>query len=394
MNRGVWLAASAALLCACAPAAPPEELTLDLGDFEDYAYWYNYERDSAPEPQPFEADPLHVMATGKIRAVPDVAVIVATVAAEDDNESRAVDRVSQQVNAVQAALTGRDVETGFTALRSRPDYDQACLNANRAAQQRQREIRNDYWFNRRLDEQGDTQTRRRPAKPRLSERVCQAQAIRISTDMVIRISPASDAGEVLRSLGEAGAERARLYGYDFSDFDALYQQAAEAAVRNARAKAEAVASGAKGELGSIVEMSVSAPSRLGRFGPQPTVIRPPRPRSGDGVTALDSYNQILAETRRRIPPAPPPPAMVYQESVDEIIVTAASVQKSQTLAPKVQSGVSASGGSELASASTGTNALTMSLMSGPQTIEVTARLSYAYPTLLDGIVIQDPDAPE
>ena len=310
--------------------------------------------------------------------------------------------IRRAVSARSAVVT---IETGFTALRSSPEYDPACLNANNAARRRHNEIRNDFFFNKRLDDRGDTQTRRRPPKPRLLERVCQAEAIRISTDMVIRVRPAEAAGEVLRALGDAGAESARLFGYDFSNYDALYADAADAAVSNARAKAEAVSSGAGGTLGEIVEMSVSAPDRIGRFGPQPTVIRPPRPSSGNGVNALQSYRDragqdpVEGRLNRYAAPAP----VMAMEAADEIVVTATKRQATRSPAPvtvsalTAEAGVTANagpttiGGSSGSGSSLGSNALTMSLMSGPQTIEVAARLAFAYPTPLDGIVIQEPD---
>jgi uncharacterized protein YggE len=390
----------AVVLVACAPAK--SDIQIDLGDVDDYAAWLIASGQEV-EPIPFEADPLIVSADGIVRAVPDIAVIVATLKADDANESRAVDTVSGTINAVQAALSDRIVETGFTALRSRPDYDERCLNTNVEARRRHGQISNDYWFNRRLDERGNTETRRRLDRPRLRQQVCQATTIEVSTQMVIRVQPASDAGAVLRALGDAGASEANLFGYDFSDYDSLYQAAAQQAVVNAKAKADAVSTGAHGPLGELVDMTVSPPKRIRRFGPQPIVIRPKRPSSGNGVSALQSHSDRQAEVQNVGGYAPPPaPNMVWAResgAYDEIIVTGSRMQRDTVSSPaSLVERRSTDGFSDLASsqasvsgAARSSNALTMSLMSGPQTIRVSATLSYAYPTPLDGVLITERD---
>lgn len=377
---------------ACAPSTP--NVQIDLGDLGDYSEWL-IESGKEVGPIPFEADPLVVSAEGTVRAVPDIAVIVATLKADDANESRAVDMVSGTINAVQSALSDRTVETGFTALRSRPDYDERCQNINAQARQRHSQISNDYWFNRRLDERGDTETRRRPDRPRLEQQVCQARTIEVSTQMVIRVQPASDAGAVLRALGDAGASEANLFGYDFSDYDSLYQAAAEQAVLNAKAKADAVSKGAHGPLGELVDMTVSPPERIRRFGPQPIVIRPKRPSSGNGVGALQSHYYRRGVGEYIDGYAPPAPNIARMMTEDEVIVTGSRVKRDSVISPAPVVAPTANdvfsdgvnGSVETGGMAGSSNALTMSLMSGPQTIRVSATLSYAYPTPLDGVII-------
>lgn len=399
MNRPFWIF-GAAMLAACAPVK--STVQLDLGDYDDYAQWL-IERGEEADPVPFEADPLVVSANGEVRAVPDIAVIIATIKANNANESRAVDAVSATVNAVQAALSMRTVETGFTALNSQPKYDETCQNINQDARRRHSQIRSDYLFNKRLDDRGDTETKRRPARPRLDQRVCRAQTIDVSTRMVIRVQPASDAGAVLRALGDTGASEATLFGYDFSDFDSLYQTAAQNAVVNARTKAEAVSKGANGSLGELVAMTVTPPHRVARFGPQPTVIRPKRPPSGDGVDALRSHmlrQQKEQQSRRAAPSFTASPARAYTAREDTIVVTGSRIKRDEFSDSARLQGVGASQSRDLgvvglADMQTGgtvsSNALTMSLMSGPQTIRVSATLSYVYPTLLDGVIIAERD---
>lgn len=422
MNK-LWFGA-ALILCAC---APQKNVMVDLGDVDDYR---DFLEDRADEeaPEPFKPEPLYVSAIGKVRAQPDIAVITAAISAENKNESAAMDEMSKIVNAVQDALSGQEIETGFTGINSRREFDETCRNDVQSAVQRHNQITSDYWFNRRLDQRGDTKTKRRPAKARISQKVCAAQSLKVSTQMVIRIQPADAAGDVLRALSDAGAENARLFGYDFTDYDGLYQKAAEKAVTMAREKAEAIARLAGATLADIESFSVSGPSRTGRFGPQPNVIRPARPYQGQSGSVVDRQTNQRSSSYA----APAPTVMnddivvtgsrlardyatdrdsmvaetvIVQEASTELVTipaqwetiyengqarrvvkTPASVQertipavtKMQTRRVKNGSGAAAT-----------TNALSMSLLSGPQTISVTANLSYNYETPLDGKIIMD-----
>ena len=158
------------------------------------------------------------------------------------------------------------------------------------------------------------------------------------------------------------------------------------------------------------------PARLRRFGPQPRVVRAPRPRTGDGMPALRSFemaelrHQVEAKERQddtvivtasrlaadSIAPDPPPPQLSRSDFeaeplqvTDEALMRDLGllgpsdfVTKPATLAERVVP----SGGPT-------TNALAMTLMSGPQVIRVSARLSFDYATPLDGMILTDEDAP-
>ncbi len=437
-----FLLLGAALTCVAALAAcSPNQPSIDLGDLEDYADFLEDQGDIMP-PIPFKAEPLSVTATGKVRATPDIAVITATISAEDVNESKAVNAMSEIINAVQSSLSAQDVETGFTGINSRREFDQKCRNANLVASQRHSQIQGDYWFNRRLDQRGDTETKRRADIPRVAQTVCNAQSIKVTTNMVIRIQPADAAGDALRALADAGAENARLFGYDFTDYDSLYQDAAAKAVKMARNKAETIASLSGATLGEIETFMVGTPSRTGRFGPQPNVIRPARPYQGQSGSAVD--RQVRKNSKRQYGTKPPPPSMVraapapeveyspmmmedqimatgsrqaaggggytsgealtetivVQEASTELMVIPATYETVyengvarrvvKTPASTVERSIPAVTKTIQRRSST-TNALSMSLLSGPQTIEVTANLSYAYDTPLDGKVIVEPE---
>ncbi|WP_427452061.1 SIMPL domain-containing protein [Litorimonas sp. WD9-15] len=407
MNK--LLLGAAILLTGCTAQTPTEQVVLDMGDLEDYMYFMEDRDEEIREPVPFKAEPLFVSAIGKVQAQPDIAVITARISATDKNESKATEEMGGIINAVQASLSGLEIETGFTAIVSNREFDQACLNENNFAWQRHTQITQDYYFNRNLDQRGDTKTKRRPAKERVPQQVCMAQEIEVATNMVIRVQPPEAAGDVLRALSDAGAENARLYGYDFTDYDALYQDAAAKAVTLAREKAETVARIAGGELGEIESFSVSKPERTGRFGPQPNVIRPANRYQGQDGSVIDRHLEVDGsgwQTPRKRRPAPAPfigGGMSGEEDV--IVVTASRIQspmatpepisvadfeETQTVTQEAATYVTSTG-QEVRQSGNNTNALSISLLSGPQTISVAARLGYSYSTPLDGKIIVDPD---
>lgn len=406
MSRAAGFAAL--LLLGGCTVAQDSAPRLDLGEAEDYAEWLE-EQGETPVPLPFSGDPIDVSATGEVRAEPDVAVITATLASEDRVESRALDAVAVQINAVQEALQAYDAQTGFTAIGSEVERSEACEERNRVARQRHARIRSDLAYNRRQLAQGITTDLRAPL-PRLTQEVCEAQAFRVFTQLSVRVSPASVAGDVLAALGEAGAEETRLAGYDFADYDALYQEAADAAVTLARRKAEIAARGAGTELGEVTAFSITRPGRLRRFGPQPRIVRPERPSAGNPEPALSAHRRRVAagpQAARNIAPPPPPPAIMMEDyskgagfdsaRTRQVTQPAATVER---VIPAVTRTNERGGRVVVQEASTEfvaippqpqSNALVMSLQSGPQTIRATARMSFSYTTPLDGVVIVSAD---
>lgn len=409
----------------------PETMTYQ--DLNAYNIWVNSQKNKAAD-EGFDAIPLSVNATGKVKAVPDIAVITARVSAKDLNESKAMNEVSETINAVQLALKDSDVETGFTAMNSAVKLDQNCLNENFLAQQRYNEISSDYWFNKRLDDRGDEETKRRDMKPRLSQATCKVETVEVTTNMVIRVRPASDAGKVLNALGNANVSSGQLFGYDFSDYDSLYQEAAAKAVSGARKKAEMIARVAKTELGEITNFRVNGPSRTGRFGPQPNIVN--RHRGGaqgyapigaapvfetisepvvvqeastELVTIPATYETVM-ETRVVQPQYTDGsgnfvPAVTKQVSRRVVKTPARTQERVIPAVTKTETrrvikhaagshaagafrGVSSSSYSSSAGSTTPqSNALQMSLLSGPQTVSVTAYLSYDYKTPIDGTIV-------
>lgn len=419
MRTAVGLASVSCLLglAACQPNNSRASLTA-----EDFDAWHDWsEQQEYKEVKAgFKAVPLHVDAVGKVEALPDIAVITARVSAKDLNESRALDEVVRKINDVQTALKTQEVETGFTSVRSAVKMDQSCLNENNQARERQGQITTDYWFNQRLDNRGDTETERREAKPRLAESICDVETIEVTTHMVVRVSPASEAGTVLKAFGDAKVSSARLYGYDFSDYDALYQEAAEKAVKAARKKAEMIARVAQTELGEITSFRVNGPARTGRFGPQPSVVNrhqgvrsgfaagysPPifetvsetvvvQEASAELVTIPATYETVtetvVVQPSYRDGDGNFVPAVTKQIS-RRVVKTPASTRERTVPAVTKQETrrvIKVPAGASPAAPNAQSNALQMSLLSGPQTISVAAYLSYDYKTPIDGSVVPD-----
>ena len=398
---GAYFTTTLAALLMAGCTAQTDRIELALGDAEDY-YDFLEERDDEEKPVPFKPEPLTVSATGKVEAKPDIAVITASIVAEDKNESRAVNEMGQIINAVQTALKGRQIETGFTGINSSREFDETCRNDNRFAQFRHNEIRNDYYFNKSLDDRGDTETKRREPKPRLAQKTCFAQTIKVSTNMVIRIEPADAAGDVLRALSDAGAENSRLFGYDFVDYDALYQEAAAKAVKLAREKAAIVARVAGGTLGEIESFSVSGPSRTGRFGPQPNVIRPAQRYEGPSGSAIDrrlrdhkhKSNRGNRNNNYTYPSPPPQTFTCWNGSFVHDLNSCPALAVSQA-APSVEfkstSGFSQSFASADASASTNADASVSGL---EEVVVQEAFVEYVtipatYETVTENVVVQE-----
>lgn len=364
-----------------------DRVWIDWGHVEDYVEFLEDEGEIEP-PEPFKAVPLEVRASAEVRGVPDIAVITASMSAKDTLESRAVDDVATRVNAVQAAIARFDVDVSVTDAKTTREYDPICHSENQEARQRHQLINNDHWFNKRLDQQGDTKTKRRVPMPRIAQKICKAQSIEARTDLVIRVSPPDAAGDVLQALADAGADSSRLYGYDFSNYDALYQEAAAKAVSKARTKAEMIALHAKADLGEIVEFYVGRPARTGRFGPQPTIINKSSARAalskryrGAGFVAPAPVTSIAQDSF----------AGGYSDVADEIIVTGSRLAISKTGRDLNKQNDLDDAGEEDVVPTSRNNALQMSLLSGPKSIRVSASLSYDYKTVIDGSVVPQED---
>ncbi|MGB0908351.1 MAG: SIMPL domain-containing protein [Maricaulaceae bacterium] len=427
MNRhAVWGSALALTWGLTACQAKTEVAPLNHNDVQAYNSWLA--KQDMPEHEGFDAKALGVSAAGKVKAVPDIAVITAQIKAKDLNESKAFNQVSESVTAIDAALRGQAVEINFLGIGSFVNRDEVCQSENALAQTRHSNIQSDYWFNKRLENRGDKDTKRREMKPRLKQAICDITDIQVALNMVVR-APASEAGAVLKTLTDQGADAVQLYGYDFSDYDALYQEAAEKAVTQARMKAELIARAAGTQLGEIKVMSLSAPERQKRYGPQGAIVGgtfgKPTVRHASNFGVLPAVFGTISETvvtqeaSTELVTAPAtyetvqetivvqPATVEYitlpNGSVQEHVVPAVTRNQSRRVVNRPSSTqeriipavtkqvtrrvVKTPARAMDLSASLEETALNMSLRSGPQTITVTAQMSYDYVTPIDGSIV-------
>ena len=394
---GLWTILAGALMGAAGLYAymdwkAEDKLVLDWGHAEDYLEFLEEEGEIDP-PEPFKAQPLTVQASAEVRDVPDIAVITASMTAKDTLESRAVDNVAARVNAVQTAIAGFDVDVSVTDAKTTRNYNPICQSENSEARRRHNQINLDYLFNKQLDQKGDIKTKRRDPKPRIAQKICGAESIEARTALVIRVSPPDAAGDVLQALADAGADSTQLYGYDFSNYDALYQEAAAKAVKKARAKAEMIARYAKADLGEIVEFYVGRSARTGRFGPQPTIINRSSARTSGQFT--NRYREGFASAPSPAPAPAPAPAQSIQywdgSTSDTVVVTGSRVAISKTGHNEYKQDRLDELGEEDFVPTSRNNALQMSLLSGPKSIRVSASLSYDYKTVIDGSIVTSED---
>ena len=226
--------------------------------------------------EPFEGKPIHVTGIGRVEAVPNIAVITGLIEAKSKSDDIAMNEAAEIMNAVQDVLKDKNAELNFLQISSSELRDEDCLKHNSESDIRHNEVIQDNRFNQRIKfdiERGiNTKSKPRDPKSRLSQKLCPVLDIKASVGFVVRISPADSAADTIKILTEAGVEQVNLFGYDFEDYDALYQNAAAKAVSDARTKAELISMRSGTELLDIVEFEVDPPDRTARFGPQAVVV--------------------------------------------------------------------------------------------------------------------------
>lgn len=456
-------------LSACQQAKGPDNATIivDYDDYEDYEYWKK-ERAEDAKAQPFKPALLEVTGTGTVKATPDIAVITGTIKATGDYDHRVVDETAIITNKIQEIIAGQDVRLSFTRINASEQRDPACLRHNAEARARHNQIRSDNWYNKRLLQNKDSKEKPRKDKARIAEKVCPVTHIDGYVAFTAWVRPVEMAGDILNDFTEAGVTTVDLYGYDFSDYDALYKQASAMAVKNAKAKALMAAKTAGTQLTTLEQFYVDAPQRVSRFGPQAMVIS----NHGNRHVAAGRYRNTQESVltgggwsgpapQAVISPAPPPqPAPIYSEGLfdtaaDEVVVTGSrrhsdrfnssgsagsggqyrtvtetivvqeastelvsipttfetvyengiarrvvktpastvermipAVTKSVTRRVPINAPAQSSGPTYVGHAN---NALRMTLLAGPQTVQVNATLGYLYETPLNGKVIIDED---
>lgn len=281
MNKHLTLLGFTALmLTACNPLAGSDKLTAeDFEDFfEDYVDW-KIDQDNV-EIDPFKAKPIFVTGTGTVRATPDIAVLTGMIRTEATHHHKAVNEAAEIINRVQDIIKDKDIDLSFTTLSSAEQRDENCLAHNREAARRHSDIQSDNWFNtRERNRPEDVRQKLRPAKARMAQKLCEVTHVENYIGFTAWVRPSAEVSEYIRAFTEAGVENVNLFGFDFSNYDALYKEAAEKAVENARQKAEISARIAGTTLTTVESFSVTGTERRRRYGQQATIISPHGNRS-------------------------------------------------------------------------------------------------------------------
>ena len=424
MNR--WLIMTGLLICGSALAAcngphaslDEEDISpIDQQKMAAFNAWLAEQKSEEPM-NAFKPRPMSVSGVGRVKAAPDIAVITGTIKTKADQDDVAIDEAADIINAVQTAVKGQDVDFSFTQIRTSESRDPDCLARNVKANARYSAILRDNQYNanrqRQLEQGRDIKTKPRAPQNRLPRVVCPVTHIEATLSFAARVKPSAQAGNIINDLTAAGVNKVDLFGYDFSDYDALYKEASTKAVLDAKRKAELVAKTAGTQLTEIVSFAVDRPQRTARFGPQAMTITNHQNRnvaagnySQDQVvvtgartyTPQSSYTGATTSSYSQIPQ--PAPVASYSSfsgydgssgsnngqftvfnGVSNQVVQSTNTIVNQTgeILTRVQVPTQTSQNTAR------NNALKMSLQAGQRTITVNARLNYLYKTPIDGTV--------
>ena len=322
MSKYISVLLGSALLIGCEAKTQDPEIIIAYDDYED---WEDWKRDTEEEAkrEGFLPQPIYVSGIGKARGKPDIAVLTGMIKVKADFDHLAMDEAGEIMNKVQDTVRGEKVELSFTQVSTAEIRDPKCLEANRYARQRHRDIMADNQFNTWLKRQPkeNRQEMRKP-KARIAEQTCPVTHVEGFVRFTAWVQPVDSAGDYINAFTNAGVAEVDLFGYDFTNYDELYQNAARAAVKNAKAKAELAAKTAGTQLTTLEKFSVGPTQRTTRYGQQAMIIS----NHGNRRVAQRKYtgtqdNVLVSGQRRRFgastsaySPAPPPPPPVQSYS--------------------------------------------------------------------------------
>jgi len=411
------------LFAAC--SAPQAEQTaedispIDYHKMQAFNVWLEEQKKGEPS-KAFKAKPVQVTGKGRVRATPDIAVVTGFITTEADQDDTAMHEVAKIINAVQAAVKIKDVELNFTQIQTVEKRDNDCLVRNQKSLSHHNNIIHDNQYNanikRRLEQGLDIKLKPRKAIPRLSTEVCPVTHIEANLHFTARVKPASEAGNIINDFTAAGVNKVELFGYDFSDYDALYKEASSKAVKDAKLKAERVAEIAGTRLTDIIRFRVDSPQRLKRVGEQAMIITSHQNRHAGTQGGIGFHDSVLTSGNSgfQTTSAPTRGQFTVFNGVSNQVVQSTETIVNQTgeilcrvLIPAKYQTITRNGkterilvepakeewkpGSQAINAAnlkaSSTNALKMSLQAGQQTIIVNAYLDYLYETPIDGSVV-------
>lgn len=117
-------------------------------------------------------EPADAAAKGRVRAIPDIAVITGTITTEADQDDTAIDEAAIIINAVQEAVNSQSVDLNFTQIRTSEKRNTDCLARNQKSLLRHYAIVSDNDYNanikRRLEQGLDIKVKPRKPQKRLS----------------------------------------------------------------------------------------------------------------------------------------------------------------------------------------------------------------------------------
>jgi len=439
MNKPALFACTALLLSGCGLGG---DANLQAEDIEDYLSWK--ESQTEVEIEPFKANPIRVKGIGTVRAAPDIAVLSGVIKSKANVDYKAMDASAQIINRVQNIIDGKDIEISFTNISSVEKRDESCVAHNVKASRRHSDISTDNWFNKReLNRPKDVRQKLREPKSRILWKICEVTHVENVISFTAWVRPSGEVSDYIRAFTEAGVEQVNLFGFDFSNYDALYKEASEKAVKNAREKAEISARIAGTKLTTIETFSVTGTERRSRFGRQASIISPHGNRSltpkqrrtfSDRIIREQAAQKRRAESRRQsstrsssrtvtcpdgsrvsdinfcpvaqmVQPAPLEamacwdgtyvmnagqcPAQPAFEPSSDVVTVSATKPTNRAVGGSIPEFSNASDQNQ--SGNTQSNALRETMLSGSKTIRVSATLSYNYETPLDGVIFKVPE---
>jgi len=439
MNKPALFACTALLLSGCGLGG---DANLQAEDIEDYLSWK--ESQTEVEIEPFKANPIRVKGIGTVRAAPDIAVLTGVIKSKANVDYKAMDASAQIINRVQNIIDGKDIEISFTNISSVEKRDESCVAHNVKASRRHSDINTDNRFNKReLNRPKDVRQKLREPKSRILWKICEVTHVENVISFTAWVRPSGEVSDYIRAFTEAGVEQVNLFGFDFSNYDALYKEASEKAVKNAREKAEISARIAGTKLTTIETFSVTGTERRSRFGRQASIISPHGNRSlapkqrrafSDRIIREQAAQKRRAESRRQsstrsssrtltcpdgsrvsdinfcpvaqmVQPAPLEamtcwdgtyvmnagqcPAQPAFEPSSDVVTVSATKRTNRAVGGSVPEFSNASDQNQ--SGNTQSNALRETMLSGSKTIRVSATLSYNYETPLDGVIFKVPE---
>ena len=398
---GVLVATICSVLAGC--ESPQTQLTeedvspIDYNKMAAFNVWLAEQKNSEPS-NAFKARPMQVTGKGRVRAIPDIAVITGTITTEADQDDTAIDEAAIIINAVQEAVKAQSVDLNFTQIRTSEKRNTDCLARNQKSLLRHYAIVSDNDYNanikRRLEQGLDIKVKPRKPQKRLSSEVCPVTHIEAKLGFTARVQPASEAGNIINDFTAAGVSQVDLFGYDFSDYDALYKEASTKAVQNAKIKAERVAKIAGTNLTEIVSFRVDRPQRIKRVGNQAMIISNHQNRDAPAGSAIGFADQVVVTGGRSVQPPPAPQPVVSFQGASTSSYTAGQYRPGElppgnALPGETYTRINDGFGDRWVPSSNtnANNALKMSLQAGKRTITISAYLGYLYDTPIDGSVV-------